>query len=314
MAVNSITRIPTPAPRNLMMVANAARKVDAGVGSPYDQADERGFLFGRVIVISLRLELVTEKYKEPKRGGGGGSTTRKLTAQRWQYRCANRGELRDEARRALKVLGTSLPESAANKRLRDQSARVLDALGLGADFPVFFSEDMVMLDGYVQHLLDRSCPGLSLEFRAFLGRFRRHLLPLEQFNLLFDNLAKEHNHSLASPAVDYHELLFPPAQQVVTKTSAGAAVVVGRREVEREVVVCVNSGDHDTDLGRDGLFPSHRAPERYLATTGRCGYGGEIARVQREYQACLRQCVSEARLEEALSCHRMICVFRRPRR
>lgn len=279
MAVNSITRIPTPAPRNLMMVANAARKVDAGVGSPYDQADERGFLFGRVIVISLRLELVTEKYKEPKRGGGGGSTTRKLTAQRWQYRCANRGELRDEARRALKVLGTSLPESAANKRLRDQSARVLDALGLGADFPVFFSEDMVMLDGYVQHLLDRSCPGLSLEFRAFLGRFRRHLLPLEQFNLLFDNLAKEHNHSLASPAVDYHELLFPPAQQVVTKTSAGAAVVVGRREVEREVVVCVNSGDHDTDLGRDGLFPSHRAPERYLATTGRCGYGGEIARV-----------------------------------
>ncbi|KAL8387979.1 hypothetical protein RB595_009534 [Gaeumannomyces hyphopodioides] len=305
MAVDSISRIPTPAPRNLMMVANAAKKIDAR--GAHNQVDEQGFLFGRVIVISLRLKVVTEKYKEAK--PGGGSTTRKMTAKRWQYRCANRGELRDEARRARKVLGTALPESAANKRLREQSARVLDDLGLGADFPVFFSEDMVMLDGYVQHLLDRSCPGLAPEFRRFLGRFRRHLLPAEQFNLLFDNLGKEHRQSLASPAVDYHELLFPPAQ--VTVTPGGA---MHRSEVEREVVVCVNTAEHDTDLGSDGLFPSQRAPEKYLATTGRCGYGGEIARIQREYQEVHRQCVSDDRLAAALACHRMMCVFRRPRR
>lgn len=305
MAVDNISRIPTPAPRNLMMVANAAKKIDAR--GPHDQVDERGFLFGRVIVISLQLKVVTEKYKEAK--PGGGSTTRKMTAKRWQYRCANRGELRDEARRARKVLGSTLPESAANKRLRDQSAGVLEALGLGADFPVFFSEDMVMLDGYVQHLLNRSCPGLAPELRRFLGRFRRHLLPVEQFNLLFDNLGKEHRQSLASPAVDYHELLFPPAQVAVTPGGA-----MHRREVEREVVVCVNTAEHDTDLGSDGLFPSRRAPDRYLATTGRCGYGGEIARIQRVYQEVHRQCVSDDRLAEALACHRMMCVFRRPRR
>ncbi|KAL8414321.1 hypothetical protein RB594_005520 [Gaeumannomyces avenae] len=305
MAVDTTSRIPSPAPRNLMMVANAAKKIDAR--GAHDQVDERGFLFGRVIVISLKLELVTERYTEAK--PGGGSTKRKMTAQRWRYRCANRGELRDEARRARKVLGTALPESAANKRLRDLSAPVLDALGLGPDFPVFFSEDMVMLDGYVQHLVNRSCPGLAPELRRFLGRFRRHLLPAEQFNLLFDNLGGEHRQSLASPAVDYHEMLFPPAH--VTVTPGGA---MHRREVEREVVVCVNTAEHDTDLGSDGLFPSQRAPERYLATTGRCGYGGDIARIQRQYQDVHRQCVSDDRLAEALACHRMMCVFRRPRR
>lgn len=237
--------------------------------------DDRRFLLGRVIEIKM------ERTRD----------------ERWIFKCTN-------AQKLKKTYALQQQQSPENQAKMKASADVIRELGL-EDVQIFFSEDMILLEGFYQYVTDRSAPSMPKRLMTFFKQFRRHLLGLEAFRLINKVLVAERTppkekfvkqEDKVSPAVPGKRatasfvalVAAAAAASPVSAAAAAAATAVKESEdgsvmksrpqrlithpavdlmelffpastepqVDRELIVCLNTAEPGMDLVTDRLLPN----------------------------------------------------------